>query len=625
VDRNAITASILIGLILVVWMTWLSPEPPPQNEPVPADGTEQLGEVGQADARTTAPGEELPFADEDPTTVLPGVSSDSLLAAAQTGEEREIVVQNDLYTATFSTKGATLTGFELRTYTKFDQETPVEIVSQEEAGALGLLFTTARSANLDTRTLYFEPVGGMPGDTIRVGEGGATLAFEAQLGDGVLRQTYTFAPETYEVGLDVAATGTALMTRDGYELFWDGGLPFSEGDPEDEALRSGAFARSGGELEGVELNGDLEGYERLSGLVDWVAVKDKYFTAVVMPSEETRGAELEGEAYGGEGTGLPVWENFEARLLMPALDAAHSYRLYIGPMEYGRISDYDLGLYDMVDLGWDFFEIITRPLARFIFVPAFTYLGAVLPNYGLAIIALAFLIKLVLFPLTRSSYRSMAKMRELAPKMQEIKEEYPDDPQKQQAAMMKMYKETGANPIGGCVPMLLQYPIIIALWQYLPQSIQIRQQGFLWANDLSAPDVILDLPFTIPFYGDFVAGFTVLMGLSMVVQMKIQMTPQATSNPQMKIMMYVFPIMIFVIFNRFASGLSLYYLCYNVFTAIQQVFINKEIHAEQEKKEAEAPPAKVEKLGKGGKPQRAKKVSTNGKSRKSKGPAKAKR
>ena len=146
---------------------------------------------------------------------------------------------------------------------------------------------------------------------------------------------------------------------------------------------------------------------------------------------------------------------------------------------------------------------------------------------------------------------------------------------------MKMYKETGVNPLGGCLPMLLQYPVIIALWQFLPQSIEIRQQGFLWAADLSAPDKILALPFNIPLYGDFVAGFTLLMGLSMIVQMKIQMA-STPSNPQTKIFTYVMPVMIFGIFNKFASGLSLYYLCYNVFTALQQQWINKTIAREKE-------------------------------------------
>jgi YidC/Oxa1 family membrane protein insertase len=199
-------------------------------------------------------------------------------------------------------------------------------------------------------------------------------------------------------------------------------------------------------------------------------------------------------------------------------------------------------------------------------------------------------------------------MRDLQPQMEAIKEKYGDNPQKQQEAMMKMYKETGVNPLGGCMPMLLQYPIIIALWRFLPQAIEIRQQGFLWASDLSAPDKILQLPFEIPFYGDFVAGFTLLMGLSMIVQMKVQMA-STPSNPQMKIITYLMPVMIFAIFNRFASGLSLYYLCYNVLTAVQQKWINRSLEKEKEKNAASNGAG----LANAGKIARDSKSSTNGK------------
>lgn len=140
---------------------------------------------------------------------------------------------------------------------------------------------------------------------------------------------------------------------------------------------------------------------------------------------------------------------------------------------------------------------------------------------------------------------------------------------------MKMYRETGINPLGGCLPMLLQYPILIALWMFFPAAIELRQQSFLWATDLSAPDAILHLPFTIPLYGNFVAGFTLLMGLSMIIQMKIQMNPQ--TNPQAKVFTYVLPVMLFVFFNRLASGLSLYYLVYNIVTAVQQKYINNHL------------------------------------------------
>lgn len=146
---------------------------------------------------------------------------------------------------------------------------------------------------------------------------------------------------------------------------------------------------------------------------------------------------------------------------------------------------------------------------------------------------------------------------------------------------MKMYKETGVNPIGGCLPMLLQYPVIIALWQFLPTSIDIRQESFLWAHDLSVPDVILNLPFEIPFYGDYVAGFTLLMGLSMIVSMRLQQGGSSAGG-QMKFMIYFMPLFIFVIFNQFAAGLSLYYLFYNIVTAAQQKYINDQIEKEKE-------------------------------------------
>ena len=264
--------------------------------------------------------------------------------------------------------------------------------------------------------------------------------------------------------------------------------------------------------------------------------------------------------------------DLEARLYMgsPRL-GGDDFRLYLGPLDYRYIKQYE-GLYGMVDYGWNAFEWITRPLARFIFIPTFALLSSLIPSYGLVIIVFCLLIKLVLFPITRVSYKSMAGMRELAPQMKEIKEKYKDNPQKQQQATMKLYKETGMNPLSSCLPMLLQYPIIIALWQFLQQSIDIRQQSFLWAPDLSAPDAILDLPFSIPFYGDYVAGFTVLMGVSLVIQMRVQSTP--TSGMQQKMMMYGMPLVIFVVFNRLPSGLSLYYLFYNVFTAAQQQLIN---------------------------------------------------
>ncbi len=562
---------------------------PPQ--PVaPADDPSALVEdslsVEQAAAGGDTPASDAMQSGEG-LSAAEAVARDTALDAALSGEARFITVETDLYRAVFSTKGATLTSFILKKYRKFDQETSVQMVDTTGTGALSVAFTTPRSHVVNSRDLYFDA--SHEGDILRVSEDDAALHFETGIQGGVLRQTYTFYPGEYEIGLQVAQeNAAAFSTGEGYELIWEGGIPFTEKDPKEEVKAVGAYARSGGQVENIVLRKEDFEEARLTGRVDWTAIKTRYFATVMIPSSSTKSAELAGEQTGEPGS-ADFQQRYDMRLLMSRPDEGpDAFRLYIGPMEFYRIADYDLGLYDMVDYGWDFFEWLTRPLARLVFIPAFTFLASFIPGYGYVIIVFAILIKLVLYPLTKSSYKSMARMRELQPKMEAIKEKYGDNPQKQQQEMMKMYKETGVNPVGSCLPMLLQYPIIIALWLFLPQSIEIRQQGFLWANDLSAPDVILSLPFTIPFYGDFVAGFTLLMGISMVVQMRIQAAP--SSNPQMKMFTYLMPVMIFAIFNRFASGLSLYYLVYNVVTAVQQKIINRHIASAKEEENGKPAP-----------------------------------
>ena len=572
-DRNVITATILITLIMMVWFYFLTPPIPPPDQAVSTDTTQVV-----------SPGEPLDASplDEPVQSEQVAAITDSTIAGAQQGEERIITVDTDLYEAKLSTKGGTLVSFLLKTYKMFDQETPVQLVDTTKGGALSLFFTTPASHNIDTRSFYFDS--DLTSDNLSLSQEGqqASIRFTTDVGQGQLHQTYTFTQGSYEVGLRIEQENAlSFATREGYDLVWDGGVPFSEDNPAQESIKTGAFVRSaGGDVTGVTLDKDSYEEESILGETSWVGVKNQYFAVAVMPQGNTRGAELIGERIGEAGA-ADVIEEYEARLLMPAADnISDEFKLYIGPMEYARISDYGVGLYDMVDYGWDFFEWITRPVAKFVFIPAFNVLSGFIPNYGVIIIILAFFIKAVVYPLTKKSYRSMAQMRELQPKIEAIKEKYSDNPQKQQEATMKLYKESGTNPLGGCLPMFFQYPIIIALWQFLPQSIEIRQQGFLWAQDLSAPDIILNLPFNIPVYGDFVAGFCFLMGLSMIVQMRIQATP--TAGAQAKMLMYMMPGMIFLIFNKWASGLNLYYLCYNILTAIQQRFINKSIEREKE-------------------------------------------
>lgn len=508
------------------------------------------------------------------------VARDELFGSVQTGTEELITVDNEVFTAVFSTKGATLKSLQLKEYMKSDRVTPVQMVDTTTTGALAVLLTSTQNHLVDTRSVFFQP--NTDASQLSVTRDTLALEFRADIQGGSIIVTYKFTPDSYEIGYDIEMPNAGqFAARQGYELIWDGGIPFAEDNRKTEAMKTGAYARTGGDVVDVDLRKDAYQEESLNGSVDWVAVKTQYFTTVVIPTGPTRGAELIGERL-GELDDPDLKEDYEVSLRIPSTDSGKdSYRLYVGPLDYYNLASYDLHIYDIVDYGISFFEWMTRPLAKFVFIPLFSLLSRFISSYGIVIIILALLVKGALYPLTKSSFKNMAKMRELQPKMEAIKEKYPDNPQKQQEATMKMYKETGVNPLGGCLPMLLQYPVIIALWQFLPQSIEIRQQGFLWADDLSAPDKILQLPFEIPFYGDFVAGFTLLMGISLVIQMRLQ-TSTTSSNPQMKMFTYLMPVMIFAIFNKFASGLSLYYLCYNVLTAIQQKYINKHLHDNDE-------------------------------------------
>jgi len=599
-QRNVIIATILVAVIMFAWMFWFSPPPQQQSQQAAAPDTTQQTQPSTATTDTPSTDEaagttQAASADPQPSVARDrgpeAPAPDSITAAALQGDERSIVVETDLYTAVLSTKGGTLRRFTLKEYKQFNQTDPVQIVDTTAGGTLSLSFRTPTGKLVDTRSLFFNA--STDADTVRVGDEPVSLTFEAALGTGALRQTYTFHPDDYDLGLTIQQVNPAsFATDEGYELTWHGGMPYSEGGQEDELQYTGLYAYSGETVESLTLSSEDHSEKRLSGEVSWLAVKNKYFTAALMPDnpDGVTGATLIGDKVGQASTEA-AFKQLTGRFQLPrprSESQVDKFHLYAGPIDYYNLADYERELYAMVDYGWDWFEWITKPLAKWVYIPMLTYLGGGMPDwffggglpYGVVVILMAVLIKTVVYPLTKSSYRSMAQMRELQPKMEEIRDKYDDDPQKQQEEMMNLYRDTGVNPLGGCLPMFLQYPILISLYQFIPKSIQLRQKSFLWASDLSAPDKILQLPFEIPFYGDYVAGFTLLMGLAMIVTMRVQSTP--SGGGQAKAFMYAMPAVIFFIFNRFASALSLYYLFYNIMTAAQQKWINMQLEKEKD-------------------------------------------
>jgi len=600
-DRNAVLAVILISLLMTVWLVWFSPQRPdvaPVDAPLVSDqvGTEALAETDVFEFDTVEPSQ-----------------SDSAFAAVLAGTERRITVETDRYVAVLSSKGGSLISFQLKDYKTHDQETPIELIEAGSAGALTIEFTSPASHLITTRDIYFDV--DVHGDHIDASSTERTLSFSADLGGGQLTLQYLFKPDSYEVVLNVGRRNSErFITKAGYELVWNGGIPFAEAKGSQESTVAASVARTGGELELINLVSDAEERATLNGKIEWVAVRNGFFAVVMIPDQETRGAELEGVRV-DDADNEVLANHYTARLFVPDVGAeVDSYRLYLGPIDYNEIKGYDLGLYDLVDYG--FGQTITRPIARWLVIPTFHFLSQFVANYGLIIIVFSIFIKLILYPLTKSSFKSMAMMKQLQPEMAEIKEKHGSDPKKQQKAMMRLYKESGVNPIGGCLPQLLQLPILYALFRFFPSAIEIRQQGFLWCTDLSAPDILFELPFTLPIYGDHVSGFPMLMSAAMIVQMRLQGTAQQQQG-QMKVMMTIMPIFILVIFNEFAAGLSLYYLMYNLLSALQQKFINKQLDEEAKAKKAKVAP--TGKSRKGAKPPKsAKGKRSEGKSKRSK-------
>jgi YidC/Oxa1 family membrane protein insertase len=328
---------------------------------------------------------------------------------------------------------------------------------------------------------------------------------------------------------------------------------------------------------------DKYGEEDLNGRVEWAAIRSKYFLVSMIPMDPSR---TNGVTIGGIKTtrdGIPEKDfkfNIEARY-EPIRTYKDHFRVYLGPLDYYVLNKYDANLEDLV-MNKDWYERLFRPISLLI-IPAFKFLYRFIPNYGFVIIVFSILIKLVLHPLTKKSYQSMSEMQYLQPKMTELREKYKDDPQRINKEMMKLYKEHKINPLGGCIPMLLQMPVLFSLFIVFRSTIQLRNQPFiLWINDLSAPDA-LHLGFQLPFIGDNIHVLPILMGLTMIWQSKMTMT-----DPKQKLMIYFMPVFLIFIFYSLPSGLNLYYAIFNVLSMFQTRMIKKKMHPAGE---AEAAPA----------------------------------
>ncbi len=555
-DRNFFLA---IALSLLVLITWSSFEANRRKGLEPETGSETTAQEGVETPQSTM----TPPAPPAASTVPTPRAAERVQAPDTRLPEQRVVVENDWYQAEFTSYGGALRSWELKQYV--DKSVPgdplVQLVTLDgpDQVALATPLTGLGFGDLSTTDYRMER------PTNR------KLVFTRNLGDVRVRKTYEFDEEGYgfRLRIDVENESQRVLEPK-FEVRWP-----ARARPGPDFKEQALVAFQDGELERVPVKGlGAAGILGMGGgsmevqvfprLVEWAGVELRYFLAAFIP-EVPRDAAAAFRPIIEKTAGDVAIAN-RAIEVPSGRDATREYRAYVGPKEADRLAAVGASLEKSVNVGWAWIE----PLSRF-FAWTLHLCHSVIPNYGVAIIVLTILVRLATAPLTAKQMRSMKKMGELQPRLKEIQAKHADDKQKQSEAMMSLYKETGVNPLGGCFPLLLQFPVFIGLYYALQSSIDLRQAPFFgWINDLSVPEAL----FTLPGVDLPVRLLPIIMGASMVLQQR--MTPTTMDPQQARMMMTMMPIMFTVLFYQFPSGLVLYWMVSNLLAIAHQMWVNRQ-------------------------------------------------
>jgi YidC/Oxa1 family membrane protein insertase len=598
-DKQSTLGFVLIGIVLVIWFYMNAPDPskipPKKTTDSTIVKTDTLGQPEKEPIKNIA--EEK--VEDEPVPVEIEVEEDKT-------PEEIITIENDLAVIELTNKGGSIRRYFLKKYnTWYEKDLPedapwykksVQLVNSNFGSELNLVFVTKEGKLVNTAKLNFVPDQNFYNYKIDSGDS-IVISYTYELEKNkYIKKIFKFYGNDYALRFDVELTNLDdIISGLHYDVVWNNGLNFVEKNSVDEATYSTVSAYSGDEQVVIDVSSDGDKDSKdLNGKVDWVGIKTKYFAVIIAPDEPSTdgGAVLRGENKTHPKYG--VREYYSANLKIPFKrlnQQRDSFTIYFGPMVYKILDDYNKNFEAIYDFGSIFgLKVITRPISEYVLLPLFSFLHGFIPNYGFVIIIFSLIIKIVLYPLTKQSYKSMKRMSQLQPKIAEMKEKYKDDPQKVQKETMKLYSTYGVNPAGGCLPMLLQMPILFALFAFFRVTIQIRQEPFIWwITDLASPDIIYELGFTLPLFGiDQISGLALLLGVTMFFQQKM-----SVRDPSQKQLVYIMPVMFTFLFMGFSSGLNLYYFMFNLLSIMQQYFINK-------KKGDELVPVKDPKKKKGG-------------------------
>jgi YidC/Oxa1 family membrane protein insertase len=578
-DRNTFTGLFLI-LIILVGSTFLMK---PSEEEIKKEKQVQ-DSIARAESGKAKPSTNF----TTPQKTIPAVDSAAMkgpFGAATVGSNQTVTLENELLKVNINTKGGRVESVQLKEFKTYDQK-PLIMFSGEE-NKFGLEFNAA-GKHINTNDLYFTP----SANSLTVAKAdSSSLTLRLNYGNGkFIDYVYSLKGESYKLGLNVVTQGMQdVIAPDQQHLIlnWETVLRLKEKDLKSEQQYSTAYFRhTSGEVDHLEKAKDEKKELGKDGKIEWFSFKQHFFSNVLI----SKNGFDKGTISVSTSPDNNIVKTFAAKMQLPvSRQAVNTYPLefYFGPNKFSTLKAQGHDLERQVDLGWGPLKWINR----YIVLPVFNFLEGFNWNYGLIIVVLTILLKVVLTPLTYKSYISMAKMRVLKPEMDEIKAKVGEDnPTLLQQEYLKLYKKAGVNPLGGCIPMLLQLPIIMAFFFFFPNLFELRQESFLWMNDLSTYDSFINLGFNIPFVGNHISLMCLLMTISTLIYTYFNNQISGATG-QMKYIGYISPIIFLGVLNSYPAGLNYYYFCANMLTFLQQFIIrqlvdDKKIHTQiQENKQ----------------------------------------
>ncbi len=589
-DKNTIIGFLLIGVVLLAF-SWLN-RPTPQQAEAQRRYQDSIAKVEYAAQLELQKQENKSQEAEEALADLPDSlrvsrlqESYGVFADAMVGTDGYTVLENELVELRLSNKGGRVAYARLKEYDTYDAQ-PLVLFDEKES-KFDLTLVTATNRVINTGDLYFTPVKGSDPNTVvmRLNTGGGSH----------LDFTYTLRPDDYMVSFAIQGTGlngVLSPSTNALDLVWEQDIRQQEKGRKFEDRYVALYYKF--MADDVEhLSESKSDSKQVPNRLKWIGYKDMFFSTVLIAGEGFEATTFDSKMYESGN----ILKRFKTTTSVPfdlQGKEATAFRFYFGPNKFPLLQSYDrdvavdqqLDLEKLVPLGWGIFRWVNQ----YFVIPLFDFLGKFIHNYGVLIFLLTLIVKVVLFPLTYKSYMSSAKMRVLRPQVEEINAKYPgqDKALERQKATMELYSRAGASPMSGCLPMLLQMPVLVALFMFFPSAIELRHESFLWAHDLSTYDAIVSwhtyIPIITPYFGNHISLFCLLMTITNIIYTKYNMEMTNTGQqqmPGMKAMMYMMPLMFLVFFNQYASGLTYYYFISTLITIIQTLVFRYTINEDK--------------------------------------------